>query len=1024
MSSAPANRAVTGAAGKGTDPADITQTSRLAAQGRTMADLARMASRQRLTETLLLLAATAGVAGALTVATGGPWPALITLPTVVAVLLLTAKAASPVGWGILTALTIAGLALHAAPLWVSAAIVVGVLLRRRLTWRIRNSRPKSLARCTPLWALALAGPRRGIPLRYGLVQLRAGHRDGAHDLLTYVLNQSPRRADKTARAAANIGLAALARERADITTGLAHVRAAEDLLPGRRPRRLSNLRTLEYGLLLRDAARHQEAVGVLTDASRSLRRAGDRKGAVTALTAAASSAMHLDPRRGLGAATEARELAVRALDLSGLVGTELLLAQAAVAIEDGAMARRAAKTVIDLVSQPVSSYAEADEDARSAVDERAAARGSAHFVLAREAAASGNHDEALSHAAHAQRLSHLAGRAYDTASAELVAADIHEQRGQLSTALRHALTAVAHLDQARYLLPTPRWRADWVRSNERAYGRALRLAVARDDGRLVAELVETSRLQAVPRPPAAHETSAQGAWLLPTPELTEPRRQDRYGADFRTMGKAELKAAAAQAALGTDPLQPSPIVTIDGLPLLPHAVATSHRLRVDVTEQVERLAGVGAWWWGAAIADGVYYWAVRGDSGFSCGSTSLAEGTDGSLTLKDLLDATPTPGVRQTNPISGPFGWARTDDPYRRERDFAWRLSETFLPYPLRQQALRVLQQGRQAPASRPFHLVVSLPAALSALPVALLALGQPPTGDTGVPDVPRLLEAAVITLAPSMALLASIAGRPPLRAPSTRSPWPLLLSIVDPSDDLRHAQCGLAPRVLLTGWGHLRRQGGAEASRAARPATKAHLKDVLLTFPDRAGLLTYAGHAYPGYPDTPATGGLVLASPRPVESAPRPAAGSSPGDAVTGAERLLTSRELLAADKERATYQFPARVLLSACSAAGFGQTSQSTPGLDGEWLGVAAAVMQAGADEVIATLFDLIDDEGTARFEDRLASLLLTTPTAAAALRLTQIEALAEWRAGSGNPQSVAPLIWAAYACLGGPNTTGDQT
>jgi tetratricopeptide (TPR) repeat protein len=1018
-----ANRAVVGRAETRSSQADIAQTSRLAARGRTMADLEAMASRQSLRQTFLLLASSAVVAGALTLATGGPWPALITIPAVSTVLLLTAKAASPVGWGILTILTVAGLALRAAPLWVGAAIVMGVLLRRRLTWRIRGSRPRSLARCTPVWALAMAGPARAVPLRYGLVQLRAGHRDGARDLLTYVLDQSPRRGDKTIRAAASIGLAALARERADITAGLAHIRFAEDLLPDRRPRRLSDLRMLEYGLLLRDAARHQEAIEILTGASRSLRRSSDRKGAVTALTAAASSAMHADPQEGLNIATEARELAVRALDLSGLVSTELLLAQAAIAIGDGTIAKRAAKSVIDLASDSVNSYAEADEDVRRAVDERAAARGNAHLVLARAAAASGDHEEALRQAASAQRLSHLAGRGYDTAAAELVAADIQERRGQRGTALRHALTAVAHLDEARYLLPTPRWRADWVRSNEDAYGRALRLAVAGNDGRLVAELVETARLQAVPRPPVSDEAPAQGAWLLSTAEITEQRPTAEYCADLRALDEHALRAAAAQAALGADPLQPSPIVTIDGLTLLPHAVATSHRLRVDVTEQVTRLAGADAWWWGAAIADCVYYWAVRDGNRFTCGSTPLAEGTEGSLVLKALLDATPRAGGAEADPIAGPFGWEGTEDPYRRERDFAWRLSETFLPYPLRQHGMKVLQQGLHIPASPPFRLVVSLPAALSGLPVALLALDQPWAANVGGPDAPRLLEAAVITLAPSMALLASITGRPPLPAPSTTSPWPLLVSIVDPSDDLEHAQVGLAPRILLTGWRRMQGQD-AEGRPPAQPATKAQLGEVLMTLPDRAGLLTYAGHAYPGHPDTPATGGLVLASPRPVASAQQAGSGSGPGDAATGAERLLTSRELLPGAREQFPYQFPARVLLSACSAAGFGQTSQSVPGLDGEWLGVAAAVMQAGADEVVATLFDLVDSRGTARFEDRLASLLLTTPDAAAALRRTQIETLGEWRARPSYPENVAPLIWAAYACLGGPRTAGDRT
>ena len=751
---------------------------------------------------------------------------------------------------------------------------------------------------------------------------------------------------------------------------------------------------------------------------------------MTALAAAASSAMRLDPREGLNRAAGARDHAVRALDVSGLISTELLLAQAAVAIGDGALARWAAKSVLDLAGGSVSAYAKADEDVRSAVDERAAAQGNAHLVLARDAATSGHDDEALRHAGEAYRLCLLAGRGYDTAAAELVAADIQERRGRRGAALRHALTAVAHLDRSRYLLPMPRWRADWVRSNEHAYGCALRLAAADNDGRLVAELVEAARLQAVPRPAEAHDTTGVGALLLPFPESGEPRPRDTAGADFRGMGEDALKSAAAQAALGTDPLQPSPIVAIDGISLLPQAAATAGRLRVDVSEQVTRLAGDGAWWWGAAIADGVYYWAVRDDGRFICGSTPVAEGTRGWQVLKDLLDATPEPGIGSIEDggyriRTGPLGWDGPDDPHIRERDFAWRLSEAFLPPPVREQALKILVPEQQASGCPPFRLVVSLPAALCRLPVALLALQQPASHPGEQPDVPRLVEAAVVHLAPSMALMASITRRSPVTGPTSETPWPLLVSIVDPTDDLDQAQAGAEPRILLEGWQRLRKSG-ANGSPHARPATKTELREALLTFPDRAGLLVYSGHAYAGHADAPATGGLVLASPEPADALAQRAGGIASGDAAAGAQKLLTSRELLAAEGEPPPYQFPARVLLSACSAAGFGRTTQTAAGLDGEWLGVAAAVLQAGADEVIATLFELIEGRGTAKFEGRLVNLLMSTPDAAAALRQAQVEALGEWRAGRTNLAAKSPLIWAAYACLGGrqaPSRNGTE-
>lgn len=999
-------------------------TSRFVQRGRALDDLTAMTFRDSVTRTLVLIAVSAAVVTALTLFTGGPWPAPTTIPVVVVVLLLASKAppltasktASQFAWGILTLTVGVGIELSAAPLWVGAALVIGILLRRRITWRIRRSRPRSLTRCTPMWALIAAGPRRGVALRYALVRLRGGERDGPRDLFTFVLSQPRQWGDKTVRAAAHIGLAALARESADITTGLDHAQSAADLLHAGRPHRLADRLILERGLLLRDGARHAEAVDTLKDASRRLWRRGDRQGAVVALAAAASSAVHGNPREGLNIAAAARDRAVRALSLSGLINTELLLAQAAAASGDGTLAKRAAESAIDLASNFAGSYAIADEDLRSAVNDQANAQGNAHLVLAREAVASGHDDEALQHAEEALRLCHTADRSYDAATAEMVAAGIQERRGKQGTALRHALTAVAHLDRSRYLLPTPRWRGDWVRSNEAAYGCALRLAATNNDARLVAELVEAARLQAVPRPARARDEADVGTLLHAFAESGEPGRPHTGTADFRSLDTRALESAAAQAALGADPLQPSPVLAIDGISLLPHAEAAAGRLRVDVSEQVIRLAGHNAWWWGAAIADGVYHWAVRGDDQFICGSTAVAEGTPGWRALTDLSAATPGPGLQEHDPSAGPLGWIGADDPHSRERDFAWRLSEAFLPPPVREHALQFLQREQQAADSSSFRLVVSLPAALSRLPAALLAL-QRPGSDPGQVDVPRLVEAAVIHLAPSMALMASIAGRPPVPEPGPGKPWPVLVSVVDPTDDLRNARAHGEPRVLLTGWQRL--QGpDVTVSQRARPATKAELSKALLALPGRAGLLVYSGHAFPGHPDAPATGGLVLATPKPAEPREQPAGRAAHDDAVAGAQQLLTARELLSAEGEPSPYQFPARVLLSACSASGFGQTNQTAPGLDGEWLGVAAAVLQAGADEVIATLFDLIDLRGTARFENRLVALLMSMPDAAAALRTAQIEFLNEWRV---NPylRAMPPLIWAAYACLGGQSS-----
>ena len=193
------------------------------------------------------------------------------------------------------------------------------------------------------------------------------------------------------------------------------------------------------------------------------------------------------------------------------------------------------------------------------------------------------------------------------------------------------------------------------------------------------------------------------------------------------------------------------------------------------------------------------------------------------------------------------------------------------------------------------------------------------------------------------------------------------LIAVVNPTDDLNHAHGGDDAALVLRGWQGLTHHDSVSTGHSA-PATKTALRRALLNLPDRASLLTFAGHAHPGHPDAPATGGLVLAEERVAASNAEP---TSLDQAYLGAGQLLTARELLARDGPSAVYPFPARVLLSACSVSGYGATSRQIPGLTGEWLGVAAAVLHAGADEVVATLFDVIDTRATTRFERRLISL-----------------------------------------------------
>ena len=597
----------------------------------------------------------------------------------------------------------------------------------------------------------------------------------AEPLLTYVIEQPRRRGDRACQAAAHLALAALARESGDISTGLAYAQSSAGLLHHSRPRNLADQLAFEKGRLLHDGARHTEAVDLLEPVAERLGRRGDRNGAVLALSIAAASATVQDSGKGMRLVVAAREMARRALDLQGLIRTELLLAQIAAVDGDEELARSAANSTLELAQGNAEWYWDVarNENLGMAVEDQAVAQGGAHLVLARIAADSGQAEEALEHTVEAIRLSEGANRSHDVATAELMAAEICESQERSSAALGHALTAVANIDRARYMLPTPRWRADWVSGNEAAYGMALRLAAAKGNGRLVAELVESARLQAVPRTnqgiPSGRRSFSAPAVLLDSP------RQRPQGLSIASRNVTALRAAAAQAALGADPLQPVPVLMSDGRRLLPRAEATAGRLVVDIGDGVTRLAGKGAWWWGGAFAGDTYYWAVWDGTDFLCGSVPAGPDSAAAKALHELTEATPGPGLReQQKVLAGPFAGRKVgeDDPRTREAALSWCLAEAFVPQPIREFALRWFEDAQSN--VRPPRIVVSLPAALSRLPVAMLAIRKPLTGSGGFSDAPRLLEACVIHHAPSMALIASIAPRAPVGRPGPERPWPL----------------------------------------------------------------------------------------------------------------------------------------------------------------------------------------------------------------------------------------------------------
>ncbi|OMQ16771.1 hypothetical protein A7K94_0200345 [Modestobacter sp. VKM Ac-2676] len=193
---------------------------------------------------------------------------------------------------------------------------------------------------------------------------------------------------------------------------------------------------------------------------------------------------------------------------------------------------------------------------------------------------------------------------------------------------------------------------------------------------------------------------------------------------------------------------------------------------------------------------------------------------------------------------------------------------------------------------------------------------------------------------------------------------------------------------------------GSASSTSAA--ATRQNLIDALRQHePGYPGIFYYSGHA-----DT------------------SQAAASE--DSLLLADGPLTAAEIWSSSRgEKPLIPFPARVALCACASSGAVGTGA------GEWLGLGAAMMVAGARQVVATNWMVWDMPFTSRFDLTLAHLLQHASDSASALRELQLEYLAEWRDSDHSFTSASikswssrvtsmplPLIWGAYCCSDTPD------
>lgn len=663
------------------------------------------------------------------------------------------------------------------------------------------------------------------------------------------------------------------------------------------------------------------------------------------------------------------------------------------------------------------------------------------FSVGRLDADAGNLRAARAKFEVARRAFTKGGRVVDAAHCDFVSAQMLEEiwrtrrprEGEFgsvdagpSAALRVALRALLSLEETRYRLHRPTDRQEWLTLFTATYETTFKLAALCREQELLAELLESIRAQAVPAS-LATERSGRGPLdlLIASPgslaEDGSPILQDQKGpdAEARAFRSSDLDLAAATAAAGVFPLSPNRQVTIAGRSRVSELAAPGSALpheRVDLRDLAEEVHGPGGWWWGMwRIVDRLYWCLVDPDGTPTAGWLSYPTSTLRryahaiGLALPDETRMIQVMGRRDKESVkqalrdavaarvlAGPL-WC-DPEAAQRKRDEAPALVRR-LPPPdpatTADEKMLALALGviipsdlaaalRERPPDAPPVPVTIAPAPeLARLPYALMAVpGMPPLDTPGGLDPPRLLEQALLRFAPSVPFLDALTRQP---SQSGESP-PLVISIIDPHGDLPHA--AWAPTATTHLFTHRQSRRVPRPPEATlRRATETNVTDFLRTVePGARGILLCRTHHELGNPGDPLnSGGLLLSEGTTL----------SPG-AFLRAPSLSRPNS-------------PHAAMLVGCDTMG--------AAIGSEWTTLSTALLWAGANYVITTLWPVFDSMAATTFENELAELLLSENDPAESLRRLQLERLEVWRSENGIASDRAPYMWAAYTLTTGP-------
>ncbi|AHH99899.1 CHAT domain-containing protein [Kutzneria albida] len=550
---------------------------------------------------------------------------------------------------------------------------------------------------------------------------------------------------------------------------------------------------------------------------------------------------------------------------------------------------------------------------------------------------------------------------------EQQAASIHNALGEHEQALRLAVAAWAKLDAPRYQACSRAQRqSTWGNFAPSRYA-ALRAAVELGDGRALAELIESCRLQSlvateleIDHREEQEKVTATGVRLS---NKGEPRLTDG-GMSLSTAVFAAVNDAFTSTRLN----RPAPVAYQGTSLLAPHYSEQPGAGPAPDPCALDDALPQGVFW-SSHVENGVMFWFLAEDGKpVAHGMTDLREDEHLQPVLRSLAGCSESAEPETWNL---PPHRAESGEHYEPLLHLAqWRSPEEqimsstvggLLPPPL----VDLLSEA--AKRKEPLRLTLAPAREFGCVPWPIAVV--PGSSD-------RLVERATLrtwTSAPTQLARKARAPHPP------SSPVPFLIACDNPDGTLRERTTGSAVSLA---WEVL---GGPTS---ASPATRQALLSALHRIDPKAhGLFFYRGHARPDL----AWSGLPLAGGDPLR------AGELLGSVQDGTPLL----------------PMPARVIVSYCSGSGGSLTG-------GEGVGLAAGLVQSGAEQVVATSVDVLDAPFTEAFEDMLIKgMLVPDLDHAEVLRAVQLRMLREWKVFSlrGRPARRAdirephPIIWTAY-------------